>query len=197
MSPRTQSQWEEIREKSKEKILNAAISLFSSLGYFSTSVSKIAKKAGVSKGLLYNYFESKDDLLTAIVNKTFELLDNAFATEDEFATPREELKVTLIKMFDLIENHKGFLKMLIPLSLQVSDFGYINKIVSNKYDESTKKISRILSEIGYKDPEGEARLIIANLDGIMYQYLTIVNDYPFEEIKQKLINKYCDQNNII
>jgi len=197
MSPRTQSQWEEIREKSKEKILNAAISLFSSLGYFSTSVSKIAKKAGVSKGLLYNYFESKDDLLTAIVNKTFELLDNAFATEDEFATPREELKVTLIKMFDLIENHKGFLKMLIPLSLQVSDFGHINKIVSNKYDESTKKISRILSEIGYKDPEGEARLIIANLDGIMYQYLTIVNDYPFEEIKQKLINKYCDQNNII
>ena len=130
MSPRTHSQWEEIRGKSREKILNAAVSLFSSVGYFSTSVSKIAKKAGVSKGLLYNYFESKDDLLTAIVNKTFTLLDNAFATKDEFTTPEQELEVTLIKMLDLVEDHKGFLKMIIPLSLQVTEFEYINNIIS-------------------------------------------------------------------
>src|ERR1700691_1391867 len=64
--PRRPEQFEEIREKSREKILSAALELFGNKGYDATSIDSIAKKAGISKGLIYNYFESKKSILLAI-----------------------------------------------------------------------------------------------------------------------------------
>ncbi len=190
MSPRTHTQWEEIRGKSREKILNAAISLFSSIGYFSTSVSKIAQKAGVSKGLLYNYFESKDHLLLAIVDKTMNLLDNAFKIEKKDLDPNEELIIIIEKMFGIIKNHRGFLRMLIPLSMQIKEFEFINDMIYKKYDEYVKKIEILLDKLDYQTPEDEARLLLATLDGVMYQYLVIGDNLPYEKIKESIILKY-------
>ena len=59
MSPRTKQQFEEIRSDRKDQLLDAALHVFAEEGYHSASVSKIAKYAGVSKGLMYNYFHSK------------------------------------------------------------------------------------------------------------------------------------------
>ncbi len=190
MSPRTHTQWEEIRGKSREKILNAAISLFSSIGYFSTSVSKIAQKAGVSKGLLYNYFESKDHLLLAIVDKTMNLLDDVFKIEKKDLTPNEELIIIIEKMFGIIENHRGFLRMLIPLSMQINEFEFINNMIYKKYDEYVKKTEILLKELDYQNPEDEARLLLATLDGVMYQYLVIGDNLPYNKIRESIINKY-------
>ena len=190
MSPRTHTQWEEIRGKSREKILNAAISLFSSIGYFSTSVSKIAQKAGVSKGLLYNYFESKDHLLLAIVDKTMNLLDNAFKIEKKDLDPNEELIIIIEKMFGIIKNHRGFLRMLIQLSMKIKEFEFINDMIYKKYDEYVKKIEILLDKLDYQTPEDEARLLLATLDGVMYQYLVIGDNLPYEKIKESIILKY-------
>ena len=190
MSPRTHSQWEEIRGKSREKILNAAISLFSSIGYFSTSVSKIAQKAGVSKGLLYNYFESKDHLLMAIVEKTMTLLDDVFKIEKKDLTPNEELSIIMEKTFNLIENHKGYLRMLIPLSMQIQEFDFINDMIYKKYDEYVKKTEIIFEKLNYQNPEDEARLLLATLDGLMYQYLVLGDNLPYDKIKESIKNKY-------
>ena len=193
MSPRTHTQWEEIRGKSREKILNAAISLFSSIGYFSTSVSKIAQKAGVSKGLLYNYFESKDHLLLAIVEKTMNLLDDVFRTGKKDLTANEELIIVIEKMFGIIENHTGFLRMLIPLSMQIKEFDFINDMIYKKYDEYVKKIEILLKKLDYQNPEEEARLLLATLDGVMYQYLVIGDNLPYKKIKESIIKKYKNQ----
>ncbi|MEJ2103763.1 MAG: TetR/AcrR family transcriptional regulator, partial [Ignavibacteriaceae bacterium] len=71
MSPRTKDKFEEIRQKSREKIENIALELFALNGYHATSISKIAKSAGISKGLLYNYYESKEQLLNAVIMKVY------------------------------------------------------------------------------------------------------------------------------
>lgn len=47
--------------------MDVALELFSGKGYHSVSISEITKKARVSKGNLYNYFESKQELLVEIV----------------------------------------------------------------------------------------------------------------------------------
>ncbi|MEM6542898.1 MAG: helix-turn-helix domain-containing protein, partial [Bacteroidota bacterium] len=51
----------------QEKILNAALELFAHEGYNVVSTSKIAQKAGVSEGLIFRHFESKQGLLNAIL----------------------------------------------------------------------------------------------------------------------------------
>jgi len=70
MSPRSQQQLEGVREEKKALIINSALILFANQGFHATTISHIAKKAGISKGLLYNYFESKEDLLTEIIGKS-------------------------------------------------------------------------------------------------------------------------------
>ena len=47
----------------KERIIKAAYELFSSEGYHGTITSDIAKKAGVSTGIVYGYFKDKRDIL--------------------------------------------------------------------------------------------------------------------------------------
>lgn len=56
MSPKTPEQNKEIREKTRQQIIDAAFEQFASEGFSKTSVAAVAKKAGVSKGLIYHYF---------------------------------------------------------------------------------------------------------------------------------------------
>ncbi|MCP4137577.1 MAG: TetR/AcrR family transcriptional regulator [bacterium] len=62
-------------DKKYEAISNAAIALINSEGFAATSMSKIAKKAGVSPATIYIYFENKEDLLI----KTYMMVKKAFA----------------------------------------------------------------------------------------------------------------------
>lgn len=56
-------------ESSKEKILDAAKKLFAQKGYDNSSLAEISKLAGVNKALPYYYFESKQEILSEIVNR--------------------------------------------------------------------------------------------------------------------------------
>lgn len=54
---------EEKKQRNKQAIVEAAISLFSAHGYENTSIEQIAKAAGVGKGTFYSYFQTKNDLI--------------------------------------------------------------------------------------------------------------------------------------
>ena len=68
--PRTEKQFEEIRATKKALILDAALQVFARDGYHNASISKISKQAGISKGLMYNYFNSKEELLEILVGES-------------------------------------------------------------------------------------------------------------------------------
>lgn len=55
-------------EVRKSELIEAAETLFREEGYRQTSVSEIVKKVGVAQGTFYYYFESKDDILDAVVD---------------------------------------------------------------------------------------------------------------------------------
>ena len=99
MSPRTEQQFEEIRETRKKEIMDAALELFATEGFDVTSISKIAVKAGISKGLIYNYFESKEDLIRSII---FNGMDNLMGFVDpnrDGILTREEMKYFMEEFF--------------------------------------------------------------------------------------------------
>ena len=54
---------EEKKQRNKQAIVEAAISLFSAQGYENTSIEQIARAAGVGKGTFYSYFQTKRDLI--------------------------------------------------------------------------------------------------------------------------------------
>lgn len=56
-----------------DDVTRAAVDLFSTQGYANTSVQQIVEAAGVTKGAMYHYFESKDDLLFSIYERMLTL----------------------------------------------------------------------------------------------------------------------------
>lgn len=69
-----------------EEITRAAFEAFAENGYAATRVEEVAKRAGVSKGLLYLYFRTKEDLFKAVIKSVVirrvdALIDNVESTE--------------------------------------------------------------------------------------------------------------------
>ena len=65
----------------RAQLLSAAIRCFSENGYLATTMDLVAREAGLSKGSLYRFFESKDELLVAILDDWEHQLFTALAAE--------------------------------------------------------------------------------------------------------------------
>lgn len=63
---------QQIRDERREQIMEAALKVFARRGIIGTKMSMIASEAGVSTGLLYRYFDSKDKLFTTLVQQAMD-----------------------------------------------------------------------------------------------------------------------------
>ena len=61
--------WERRKDARPSELATAALELFVERGFAATRLDDVARRAGVSKGTLYLYFDSKDDLFKAIVRE--------------------------------------------------------------------------------------------------------------------------------
>ena len=52
-------------------------------------------------------------------------------------------------------------------------------------------LKKLLVKLKWPDPNGEAKILLFLLDGISIQYLWFKQDYPLDELKKVLLNKYC------
>ncbi|MBG9810464.1 TetR family transcriptional regulator [Bacillus endophyticus] len=72
MAPLNEEQLQQIRDERKEQIIEAALKVFARRGIIGTKMSMIASEAGISAGLLYRYFNSKDELFTTLVQQAID-----------------------------------------------------------------------------------------------------------------------------
>lgn len=79
MAPLNEAQLHQIRDDRKEQIIRAALKVFSRRGIAGTKMSMIATEAGISQGLFYNYFKSKDELFISLVQEAVESSRASFA----------------------------------------------------------------------------------------------------------------------
>lgn len=65
----------------EEKILNAAISIFSEKGFSAATTNEIAKKAGVAEGTIFRYFKTKKDILRGILIQMIQIIGGKVVTK--------------------------------------------------------------------------------------------------------------------
>src|SRR5678815_3531515 len=81
------------QEDKRRLILDAAVRVFARKGYHSSRVGDIAEEAGVAHGLLYHYFESKEDVLRSVFRETWRsLIETIKSVEEAGEPPREQLR---------------------------------------------------------------------------------------------------------
>lgn len=118
MSPRTPKQFQEIREEKKAHIMDIALKYFASEGYHKTTISDITKHAGISKGLMYNYFESKEDLLTAIIDRSMLTVSEYFDPDKDGYLTEEEFELFIRKLFHVLREKISFWRLFYQLLMQ-------------------------------------------------------------------------------
>jgi AcrR family transcriptional regulator len=90
--PQTQKRWERRKEARPAEIVAAALQLFSDRGFAATRLEDVATVAGVSKGTVYLYFESKEQLFEAVVREAVTPnIARAEALVDAFEGPTPDL----------------------------------------------------------------------------------------------------------
>jgi AcrR family transcriptional regulator len=127
MTPRTPSQFREIREEKKSLLMDVALRLFASDGYHNTTISKIARQAGISKGLIYNYFDSKEELLSEIISKSFDEIARYFDPDHDGHLSEAEFELFIRKLFLIILEKLPFWRLVYQLLMQKEVRGQLLK----------------------------------------------------------------------
>lgn len=172
----------------QEKILNAALELFSKMGYANSSTSKIAKEAGVSEGLIFRHFGSKEGLLDAIVSMGLEDMERVILKIKTSSGPKGVIISALHMPEDLISENPKFWKVQFSLKYQSPD-------VARKYHESSimleanKALTKAFKSLGYSQPELEAQFMMMIISSF-FMFL-IQQDLPnYKELIKLVKSKY-------
>ncbi|KOY17724.1 TetR/AcrR family transcriptional regulator [Paenibacillus xylanivorans] len=93
MSPLNEEQLQVIRDERKEQIIEAALKIFARRGIIGAKLSMIATEAGISQGLLYHYFKSKDELFILLIQQAIqESIDSMKSVYQLPGSPIEKLR---------------------------------------------------------------------------------------------------------
>ncbi|HTL57871.1 MAG TPA: TetR/AcrR family transcriptional regulator [Candidatus Limnocylindrales bacterium] len=111
---------EQNKERTKERILDAALHLFREKGLEATTTKEISKRAGIAEGTLFNYFETKEDLALYFFQKETQHLIEWFRSETRLqkAGLPEKLFAIIHRQLEYLEPYEDFIGAVFCRSLQ-------------------------------------------------------------------------------
>ena len=164
--------------KTKQAILNSALTLFVEKGYFNTSINDLVKHSGVSTGSIYHGFSDKEaiadtlmqSLLTQIEGEQTQILEQYQSSWKRFYHLCEWMFVTAesyphVMQFILTARHKEFLPELLPIC-SAKPFMNLRDVIQQGMEEGDLKQLDLMvaSACAYG---GVLRLIQLGLDGLL------------------------------
>jgi len=96
------------REKRRKQIYEGAVKVFAEKGYHDATTQEIADAAGLAKGTVYEYMESKEDILMLVIEVTIGLLRNELEkTINELEDPAERFERAISVQLDFARKHQS------------------------------------------------------------------------------------------
>lgn len=192
MSPRSSAQNELIREERAQQIKDAALRLFAEQGFMATSISQIAQEAGISKGLMYSYFDNKEALLQAIIADAMQLGETIMGQNLRAdMEPAEQLRGLINSIFDFLKGNAAYWRLITALAFQPKALEGVESMVKAKTEKSLAMGQHLFEQLGYEDPQMETYFFGCLLDGVVMQYVSIEQEYPLESLRKFILKKYA------
>lgn len=187
MCPRSKALSEQMKAKSRKAILAAALDLFARRGFTRTTTEQIAAKAGVSKGLIFTHFPTKQDILLAIFDAELHRLSPRMFELDNVEPSRANFVALIDRWFDLLKTEP----LLIRLTLQLNLDDEYRKIIQKKgkeyMDHYLGGVRRLLARLGSKDPTIDTFLISVMFDGLAANYFVAPKLFKIEAVKDRFV----------
>ena len=179
----------------KERIFESAFELFSSRGYDKVSLNEIIEKAGVSKGGLFHYFDSKYALgRDCLMWWAQTHMEPAFSEEIMTEIDGKDLLTHFIdSMMDLIENETIFTRFFWSIFDEAMRRKEDTGIWMEFLNSYVSMVEKIYGKMGVKDPYMKAMLLLSNMDGIAIYYAMLKRsgtEMDIGALKAELIRTY-------
>jgi AcrR family transcriptional regulator len=189
--PRTQEANEALRQKSRERILKAAVRLFSRRGFGGTTVRAIAAEAKLALGLMYAHFESKEAVLVALMDAS--VLDVAHTLEVAEREPTAEGFVTALlrSAVPLLDSHRDAWRLSYALRHQPEVLTSLAAPVKQFSAATLERLAHALGVRGVAHAEVEAAVLFALVDGISQQYVMVSRGYPIDAVIAAAAARYA------
>jgi AcrR family transcriptional regulator len=156
--------------KSKQKIIEAAMAVFSAKGYAKANIREIAQVAGISVGGVYLYFKNKEDLYKHLIaERKSSLRDAIEKTLGQTRTAAESLTAFIKLYLDYAVRHKEF----IILHIREHGFAYGVHEKRQFFSQQRKLIEKIIQrgiqtgEFKKCNPKQTATILMGSLRGIV------------------------------
>lgn len=188
------------KEKQKQ-IVQAAVRVFSRKGFSRTTISNIAEEAGIGKGTVYEYFESKE----AVIHKAFDTFMEELMPdfEDLFQSglPAQEKLIRMITGYSCVLESKEN-QDLIGLVFDIWAEGIRSlderRTLEVKMNQFYREYRRMIADVidqGIQDgefrrdipTESAASILIGFLDGILVQWILDKKGFPLQSALQASI----------
>src|SRR5690242_17899600 len=161
MSPRSASVNEELRRRSRERLLQATVELVGERGYEATTLADIADRAGAARGLISYYFPGKRQLVQSAVHRLMHLtLVAALEREPRAEDGRERLARAIDAILGLTRTHTTVMRMHMAGILQNEGF-----IQCPEQQRLAALLEETVTRWGATDPLTEYRMLRALLMG--------------------------------
>ncbi|MGD8402420.1 MAG: TetR/AcrR family transcriptional regulator [Anaerolineales bacterium] len=134
----------DVSEERKDQIMNAAEEVFSQKGFSDARMDDIADKTGLSKGTLYLYYKSKDDLIIAILDRIFQREFRAF---ENFDIASMSATGTIWNFVDTTTKDIRMMMRLLPITYEFMGLAFRNKFVQKTFKAYFNRYMDILIPI--------------------------------------------------
>lgn len=164
--PKSQERCQEIREETKNLIIKKSILYFAKNGFAGTKISELSKHIGIAQGTIYLYFESKEELYSAI----FAISDKVAGSEKLVTFSKLPISADLkIKMLSdyVIKSLKNDEMFAAGIAL------YTQRLLEGDADQSFYKTTEKIIREGQKEGtvvSGSARKLSELYWGVVYLY---------------------------
>ncbi len=183
------------KQEVREKILDAAESLFSRGGYYDTSMDQIVSESGLSKGAIYGYFNSKEELFLALqdreLSSTLARVKAAFAPRDSAKSKLR--KAAAIAFSSLVGKSREECRMHLEFGVAAPRISSLMSRQDNRYEAVHTLVAEIINDGIHGgefrkdiDIDTAASVLIAVVDGLALHWATTTRDFDWKKLENQV-----------
>lgn len=186
---------EAYKHEIREKILDAAEALFSREGYHDASMDEIVRGSQLSKGAIYGYFNSKEELFLALQDRelarALARIQAAFAPGDSAESKLE--KAAEVAFSSLMGNSREACRMNLEFSAEAPRIRPLMHKQDDRYSAVHSLVAEIIREgIDARefrreiDADAAASVLVAAVDGLALHWATTTRRFDWTKIRTQL-----------
>ena len=186
MSPRSASVNEELRRRSQERLLQAAVELVSERGYEATTLADIADRAGSARGLVSYYFPGKRQLVQSAVHRLMHrTLLEALEREPHTEDGRERMARAIDAVLQLARDRTLLMRQHMAGLLQAEGF-----VQCPEQQRLAELLRDTAARHGSQDVDHDYPMLRSQLMGAVYALVLPKVPMPFTTLRAELFQRY-------